>query len=281
MVSRNVSQHRHERHGDAGDENEQECLAELAVGHSSILQDIVPESVAAPPVSRLRNSGRMTNTPAAESATRRPCRGSRGIRPDLASGRASLRDRSGDRPRGRLLGCRTAVGARRPTSSRPRSDLRDLSCQLGAARTQGDVFAAQLAGDGYRLSAGRQGACDILETPVSASAPPAASSRSRRPWLARSRAATCTSSCSRPRRSRRHPLPSRECRTCSRTRREPGRRSMNLSRSLPRLSGSRKSAITVALEMSAAYMSPSMNVALSATPGLLGQPIATAPPSRD
>ena len=38
-----------------------------------------------------------------------------------------------------------------------------LSGQLGATRTQGDLFTAQLAGDVHRFAAGRQGAGDILE----------------------------------------------------------------------------------------------------------------------
>ena len=48
--------------------------------------------------------------------------------------------------------------------------------------------------------------------------------------------------------------------------RDPGLSARNFGVSLLRLWGSRNSASTVALEMSASYMSPSMKVALPATP---------------
>ena len=95
-----------------------------------------------------------------------------------------------------------------------------------------------------------------------------------------SRGARCTSWSTRRRPSRFRRPTSPRARRCCRRCACPEGASRNFGVSLLRLCGSRNSASTVALEMSAAYMSPSTNLARSATPAAAADG-ATARPCRD
>ena len=133
------------------------------------------------------------------------------------------------------------------------------------SRLECEIRAAQRSGHWRRLAAGGQRSRQHLELLLQLEHVGADLATCRRSSPARCTASPCTTARSRRSSPSRRPVQSWMLNVLE-TMREPGRRSRNLSRRRSRLLGSRNSAMTLALEMSATNMSPWTNCALSATP---------------